>query len=75
MISRLIIQTAPWLAALAMLLFVPAGTAGRPAARVFLAEMGVLGLVVGQERTLAVELEGYAEYAARVRYRLIPLIW
>ena len=28
-----------------------------------------------EERTLAVELEGYAEYAARVRYRLIPLVW
>jgi protein-S-isoprenylcysteine O-methyltransferase Ste14 len=28
-----------------------------------------------EERTLAAELEGYTEYAARVRYRLIPLIW
>ena len=28
-----------------------------------------------EERTLAIELEGYAEYAARVRYRLIPLVW
>jgi protein-S-isoprenylcysteine O-methyltransferase Ste14 len=28
-----------------------------------------------EEHTLAVELEGYAEYAARVRYRLIPLVW
>lgn len=30
---------------------------------------------VMEERTLARELDGYAEYAARVRYRLIPLIW
>jgi len=30
---------------------------------------------VMEERTLARELEGYAEYATRVRYRLIPLIW
>jgi len=28
-----------------------------------------------EERTLAAELEGYADYAARVRYRLIPLVW
>jgi protein-S-isoprenylcysteine O-methyltransferase Ste14 len=28
-----------------------------------------------EERTLSIELEGYAEYAARVRYRLIPLVW
>jgi len=30
---------------------------------------------VMEERTLARELEGYADYANRVRYRLIPLIW
>jgi protein-S-isoprenylcysteine O-methyltransferase Ste14 len=28
-----------------------------------------------EERTLSAKLDGYAEYAARVRYRLIPLIW
>jgi protein-S-isoprenylcysteine O-methyltransferase Ste14 len=28
-----------------------------------------------EERTLGAELEGYAEYAARLRFRLIPLIW
>jgi protein-S-isoprenylcysteine O-methyltransferase Ste14 len=28
-----------------------------------------------EERTLARELEGYTDYAARVRYRMIPLIW
>ncbi len=28
-----------------------------------------------EERSLARELEGYADYAARVRYRLVPLIW
>lgn len=28
-----------------------------------------------EERTLARELDGYAEYATRVRYRLIPMIW
>ncbi len=28
-----------------------------------------------EERTLAAELEGYAQYAARVRYRLVPYLW
>jgi protein-S-isoprenylcysteine O-methyltransferase Ste14 len=38
--------------------------------------MGVLAVrAVMEERTLAAELEGYADYAARVRYRLIPPIW
>ncbi len=28
-----------------------------------------------EDRTLVSELEGYADYAGRVRYRLIPFIW
>jgi protein-S-isoprenylcysteine O-methyltransferase Ste14 len=28
-----------------------------------------------EEKTLRTALEGYDDYAARVRYRLIPLIW
>ncbi len=28
-----------------------------------------------EERTLAAELAGYADYAARVRYRLVPHLW
>jgi protein-S-isoprenylcysteine O-methyltransferase Ste14 len=28
-----------------------------------------------EERTLMAKLDGYAEYAARVRYRLVPLVW
>jgi protein-S-isoprenylcysteine O-methyltransferase Ste14 len=31
--------------------------------------------VVKAEQTLAAELPGYAEYAADVRYRLIPMVW
>lgn len=31
--------------------------------------------VVMEERTLRAELKGYEEYARRVRWRLIPLIW
>ena len=30
---------------------------------------------VGEERLLTQELDGYPEYAARVRYRLIPGVW
>ena len=28
-----------------------------------------------EERMLRSELDGYAEYAAKVRYRLIPFVW
>ena len=28
-----------------------------------------------EERLLAAELAGYAEYMARVKYRLIPFVW
>ena len=28
-----------------------------------------------EERTLTAELAGYADYAARVRYRLVPHLW
>ncbi|NLC57476.1 MAG: isoprenylcysteine carboxylmethyltransferase family protein [Armatimonadetes bacterium] len=31
--------------------------------------------IIGEERVLREGLEGYAEYAARVRYRLIPGVW
>lgn len=31
--------------------------------------------IIMEERTLAAELEGYREYAARVRWRLIPGVW
>ncbi|HEV3241829.1 MAG TPA: isoprenylcysteine carboxylmethyltransferase family protein [Methyloceanibacter sp.] len=30
---------------------------------------------VVEERTLKAELEGYADYAERVRYRFVPLLW
>jgi protein-S-isoprenylcysteine O-methyltransferase Ste14 len=46
---------------------------------------GYLGLAVmapflvwrlrDEERLLATELDGYAEYQARVRHRLVPGIW
>jgi protein-S-isoprenylcysteine O-methyltransferase Ste14 len=44
--------------------------------------VGVLGLAVLlglriqiEEKTLRAGLQGYGDYAARVRYRLIPLVW
>jgi protein-S-isoprenylcysteine O-methyltransferase Ste14 len=42
------------------------------------AAVGALTLVVRtvlEDRTLQAELEGYKEYAARVRYRLVPGVW
>jgi len=43
-----------------------------------LAFVFIIGLAlraVMEERTLAAQFATYAEYAARVRYRLIPLVW
>ena len=38
--------------------------------------MAVMALrAVKEEQTLCAELPGYAEYAARVQYRLIPRVW
>ncbi len=31
--------------------------------------------IIGEERMLVKELEGYADYRKKVKYRLIPLIW
>jgi protein-S-isoprenylcysteine O-methyltransferase Ste14 len=31
--------------------------------------------IIGEERMLADELDGYAEYRRQVRYRLLPFIW
>jgi len=42
------------------------------------AALGCAGLalrIVGEERTLRGGLAGYAEYAARVRWRLLPGVW
>ncbi len=47
MVARLIVQTILWIAFMAALLFIPAGTLRWPGAWVFLAEMGVGGLAIG----------------------------
>jgi protein-S-isoprenylcysteine O-methyltransferase Ste14 len=36
---------------------------------------GIVIRTVLEDRTLRAELSGYAEYAARVRFRLIPAVW
>jgi protein-S-isoprenylcysteine O-methyltransferase Ste14 len=33
------------------------------------------GRIVGEEKMLTEDLEGYAEYKKRVRYRLVPFVW
>ena len=33
------------------------------------------GRIVGEERLLVDELDGYVEYRAKVRYRLVPFVW
>jgi len=35
----------------------------------------VMGRIIGEEKMLANELEGYEEYQEKVKYRLIPLVW
>ena len=40
--------------------------------------LAIVGLVIRaalEDRTLRAELPGYAEYAGRVRFRLIPGVW
>ena len=45
--------------------FVPAGTA----------ILSILVRTALEDRTLRRELDGYADYARRVRYRLVPGVW
>jgi len=35
----------------------------------------LLGRIIGEEKMLMNELEGYSEYMRRVRHRLIPFVW
>jgi len=37
--------------------------------------LGIAWRAVREERTLRAELTGYVDYAERVRYRFIPLVW
>jgi protein-S-isoprenylcysteine O-methyltransferase Ste14 len=46
---------------------------GLAAGALLLVAIGVRAAL--EERTLKAELEGYADYATKVRYRLVPLVW
>jgi protein-S-isoprenylcysteine O-methyltransferase Ste14 len=46
---------------------------GVAAGALLLVAIGVRAVL--EERTLTAELEGYADYATKVRYRLVPLVW
>lgn len=35
----------------------------------------LVGRIIGEEKMLVNELEGYEEYKKKVKYRLIPFIW
>jgi protein-S-isoprenylcysteine O-methyltransferase Ste14 len=35
----------------------------------------LVGRIVGEERLLVAQLEGYVEYRQKVRYRLVPFVW
>jgi protein-S-isoprenylcysteine O-methyltransferase Ste14 len=37
--------------------------------------VGLVGRIVGEERTLVHELDGYEEYRQKVKYRLLPFVW
>ena len=88
MIIRLIAQTFVWFGAMGILLFIAAGTFAWPGAWTYLVLMGHaqlhLGYRLGPEgsgvasraqRLTGARRAGYDEYAAHVRYRLIPHVW
>ena len=35
----------------------------------------IIGRIIGEEKMMVIELEGYKEYKKKIKYRLIPLIW
>lgn len=35
----------------------------------------IMGRILGEEKMLSNDLEGYREYTQNVKYRLIPFIW
>jgi protein-S-isoprenylcysteine O-methyltransferase Ste14 len=35
----------------------------------------LMARIVGEEKMLGLELDGYREYMQKVRYRLFPLLW
>ena len=37
--------------------------------------MALVGRILGEERMLVSELEGYEDYRQKVKYRLVPFLW
>ena len=35
----------------------------------------LVGRIIGEEKTLVEELEGYEGYRNKVKYRLVPFVW
>ena len=50
-----------------------AGVDGLAIVPVMMALLGLRSMM--EERMLTAELDGYAEYLTRVRYRLVPMVW
>jgi protein-S-isoprenylcysteine O-methyltransferase Ste14 len=40
-----------------------------------LISLGIVGRILGEEKMLSEELEGYSDYRRKVRYRLVPHVW
>lgn len=41
----------------------------------FIAIVLLIGRIIGEEKMLVNELEGYEDYKKKVKYRLIPFVW
>jgi protein-S-isoprenylcysteine O-methyltransferase Ste14 len=41
----------------------------------FIAVFVLVGRIIGEEKMLVNELEGYEDYKKKVIYRLIPFVW
>ncbi len=41
----------------------------------FIGSLALVGRIIGEEKMLVEELEGYEEYKNKVKYRLIPFVW
>lgn len=41
----------------------------------FIAVIVLVGRIIGEEKMLVNELEGYEEYKKKVKYRLVPFVW
>ena len=35
----------------------------------------IVARTIGEEKMLVAQLEGYADYKTKVKYRLLPLVW